>query len=385
MSVEIVNPKACAGCGACAAACPIHCISMDRNDKGFQVPRIDSSTCIQCDKCEKVCQILHPISNACIETDEEAAAYACRNIEERARLNSSSGGVFPLLAELTIEKGGVVFGAAFDEAFNVRHIAVEDKEGLGLLYGSKYVQSNLGNTYKAAEEYLKSGVQVLFSGTPCQIEGLYCFLGKDYENLITVGVSCHGAPSPAVWEKYTAEKKQDYKGKITAIRFRDKKTGWKNYSLTLAFENGEEYSTPFGSDLYMLCFLINYSLRDACYICPHKGAHRNSDITLADFWGIEKELPEMDDDTGTSLVLLQTPKGEKLFHEIRNGLECKDVDTELAVGLNAGLSKQPHFPEKREQFFRNLYSMKLETAYKNAETQPVFNRIKRRIMRKLRR
>lgn len=198
--IRIDRPTDCCGCEACAQRCPKQCIAMHADAEGFLYPRINTAACIDCGLCEQVCPVLRPAAPR-----TPTAVYAAKNPDERIRMESSSGGVFTLLAERTIRAGGVVFGARFDEAWEVVHDSTETIEGLAAFRGSKYVQSRIGTSFARAEEFLKQGRQVLFTGTPCQIAGLNRFLRRSYDNLLTVDVVCHGVPSPLVWRRYLDE------------------------------------------------------------------------------------------------------------------------------------------------------------------------------------
>lgn len=195
--ITIIDKSQCCGCTACASACPKHCIVLKEDEQGFLYPRVDESKCIDCHLCEKVCPVLKPF-----EKQNPQEVFAIINPDEEIRLASSSGGVFTALAKQILHAGGIVFGAAFDDNWQVHHISVTKVEDLALLRSSKYVQSRIEKTYTVVEEYLKKGTQVLFSGTPCQIAGLKHYLRKEYDNLLSVDVVCHGVPSPLVWEKY---------------------------------------------------------------------------------------------------------------------------------------------------------------------------------------
>lgn len=237
--IRITEPKDCCGCSACATCCPKHCISMEQDKKGFVYPHVDENTCINCGLCEKVCPMLNPR-----KADTPVHEYAVQNKDEKVRSNSSSGGVFASLASSVIDSGGIVFGAAFDEDWNVHHTGVESEDMLFLLQGSKYTQSRIDDAYAKAEACLKAGRTVLFSGTPCQIAGLKGYLRKVYENLLTVDVVCHGAPSPKVWEEYlkTITRSKSVSGKntvllslkdspLSGVAFREKRTGWQKYGF----------------------------------------------------------------------------------------------------------------------------------------------------------
>ena len=230
--IKIIQKEQCCGCSACLHICPKHSISFREDKEGFLYPQVDTATCIDCGLCEKVCPVLNQG-----EERMPLKVYAAKHADDEIRMKSSSGGIFTLLADQIIDKGGVVFGARFNENWEVVHDYTETKEGLAPFRGSKYVQSNIGNSYKQVEEFLKTGREVMFTGTPCQVAGLKKFLRIDYENLLTVDFVCHGVPSPMVWRKYLAEEivRQGNNPVVTGVNFRDKSTGWKKFSFVLNF------------------------------------------------------------------------------------------------------------------------------------------------------
>jgi coenzyme F420-reducing hydrogenase beta subunit len=294
----------CTGCTACAAVCPKGCISMQPDADGFCHPVIDESSCIGCGLCKKVCPVLHPVT-----LEHTPTAWAAESRDEASRLKSTSGGVFPELAKDILERGGAVFGAAYDENFRVIHICAEGTGELDRLRGAKYAQSDMSDIFVDVKSRLDVGQQVLFSGTPCQVLGLKTYLRKDYANLLTVDLVCHSVPSPLAWEKYL-----EYisGGKtITAVNLRSKDTGWSRYRYCNRFDyaDGSNRTDGSGQSLYMKLFVGGYITRPSCANCPAKGYARVSDLTLGDFWGIWDIRPELDDDRGVSLVMAQTEKG----------------------------------------------------------------------------
>lgn len=365
--IQIDNKKACCGCWACVQRCPRNCITMHEDEEGFSYPIVDTSACIECGLCEKVCPVLNQA-----EAKRPLDVYAAINPNEEVRLNSSSGGIFTQLAEKVIADGGVVFGARFDEHWEVVHDYCETSAGLAAFRGSKYVQSRIGACYRHVENFLKSGRRVLFSGTSCQIAGLHRFLGKEYDNLLTVDVICHGVPSPLVWRKYVEAIKtcpQDIIGKnttlhfadkntaIAGIAFRDKVSGWKRYGFTVRSidENNQErilFRETFYENLFMGGFLKDIYLRPSCYACPSKSGKAQSDITLGDYWGIEHQHPAMDDDKGTSLVLLHTDKGRQVFCR----LNCQSKRSSYEQGLtgNPSIEQSVEMPRIRRKFYRKF-------------------------------
>ena len=274
---------------------------------------------------------------------EPIKSFACKNPDLGIRLQSSSGGVFTLLAIYFIEKGGVVFGARFDNQWNVIHDFTASISGLQYFRGSKYVQSCLGDSYKKCKEFLKQGRQVLFSGTPCQIAGLKNYLGKEHENLMTIDTICHAVPSPKIWNKFLDEtcaglyiNRKD----IEKIDFRDKSFGWENYSFTIDYaQKGvlQQLKNQFVHNPYGKSFLQHLSIRPSCTQCPAKEGKSHSDITLGDFWGIDEIFPEFNDDKGVGLLLINSEKGQRIVSEIE--LELVEVDLKSAIFYNPSWQK----------------------------------------------
>ena len=344
------NKADCCGCTACQQICPVPCITMEPDEEGFLYPKINEGLCIGCRKCEAVCPIQSPPP-----VKAEAQTYVGYAKNENVRSVSSSGGIFSLAAAYVFKRGGVVFGAAFDDAFAVHHICVESEKDLDRLRGSKYVQSSLENTYAQTEEYLIDGRWVLFSGTACQIAGLKNYLGKEYDRLLTIDVLCHGVPSPKIWKLYLEDQERKYNSKIISIQFRDKKLGWKRYSIRIQFENGQEYAVPFTKDKFMNMFLANIDLRPACHDCRFKEFPRVSDMTIGDCWGIENYMPEMDDDKGTSLFMVHSPKGERILEAIREDLAVKEAELNRFLSGDADLRKSVDMHPNRKKYWAGVY------------------------------
>lgn len=351
--IKITDKTKCSGCCACANACDVDAIIMKTDNEGFWYPKILDS-CIKCGKCETVC----PIIDKPIAKEFDVKAYAAYNKNEDIRRKSSSGGVFTLLAEYILENDGVVFGAGFDEGCKkLKHIAVTTPEQLDKLQGSKYLQSDIGISYSLAKEYLEAGKKVLFTGTPCQINGLVKFLGKKYDNLFLQDLICHGVPSPLFWEMYLNEQEKKESTTVKKVDFRDKISGWNRYSVTFEFFSGVKSSKKFSNDRFMRIFLRNYCLRPSCYNCSFKGVNRASDITLGDFWGVEEVLPSLNDDKGISLVLVNSEKGQRLFDEIIEKCFVEQVDMETAILHNSAAKESMKMNRQRKTFFQDLGNM----------------------------
>lgn len=354
--IEIKNKKDCCGCYACYNICPKECITMESDNEGFWYPKIDKDKCINCNLCEKVCPIINPVKRA----NSKKIAYAGINKDDQIRVKSSSGGIFSILAEYIIKNNGIIYGASFDENFNIKHKRILCNTDLDLLRGSKYVQSSIGDIYKQVKSDLESNRQVLFTGTPCQVEGLRSYLRKEYVNLITMDFICHGVPSPLVWKKYLEEMKKSKQENIKNIYFRNKDIGWKVSSLKIIFDE-KIYINNLSKDLFMKGFLQDVYLRPSCYSCKFKKINRVSDITVADFWGIENILPKMDDDKGTSLIVIHSEKGEQLFDKLSETMILNEVNLNEAIKYNPSMIKSVKYNEKRNSFFAELNSVKALT------------------------
>lgn len=346
--IHIIDKANCCGCEACVQICPKKCISLERDKEGFLYPIVNKSICIKCDLCEKVC----PELNQYEERPPSEVIAAC-NKDEECRSASSSGGIFSFLAYRTIEAGGIVFGAKFDNQWQVVIDSAETKDDLAPFRGSKYVQARIGDSYIRCKKYLDDGRQVLFTGTPCHIAGLKHYLRKSYRNLLTCDVICYGVPSPMVWRRYIEESVPSGIENITNIRFRDKRIGWKQFSFTIDYRDGGEIHTltsPFNQNSYMCSFLGKLILRPSCYSCPAKNGKSHSDITLADYWGVDEVNPQVDDNKGLSLVLIRTEKGREAI--TTNNLVCTSANYEdvLKYNYSVVLSATPH--PRRNKFFK---------------------------------
>jgi coenzyme F420-reducing hydrogenase beta subunit len=326
--MRITKNEDCTGCSACYSICPQNCIAMIPNSAGFLYPVINIDKCTSCGKCRKVCSDRKKIGKTNI-----LYAMGCYNKNDTIRLKSSSGGIFYLLARKVLMDHGVVFGARFSHNYEVvRHDYIENPDDVYLFQGSKYVQSEIGESYKLVKEFLLQGRKVLFSGTPCQNGGLISFLrGKD-KNLVCVDFICHGVPSPKLWQKYLEFTKRGRT--INSVNFRDKEKGWKNYSLSFFYNDGASSMNTCVEDKFLKLFLEDTCLRDSCYHCAFKTLDKQSDITLADFWGAGNILKNFDDDKGISLVLINSNKGKNLIQQVENNLICQPVSTENSLKLN---------------------------------------------------
>lgn len=321
----------CTGCQACKSICPTSCISMCLNDNGFYYPQIDTEKCISCGKCKKEC----PVANRYKDDNKEPICYTSINKNDEVRTNSSSGGVFFELANYVIDNSGVVFGAIFDECMDVAISSCTTQEELKKACGSKYVQANINGAYEQVKDYLNLGKMVLYSGTPCQIAGLYAYLGEKYENLITVDTVCHGVPSPKAWSEYKSSIVKRYGADIENVNFCCKDTGWQSYSLKFKLKNGEIISKKVTDDIYMHMFISHLIMRPSCYICSFRQKHRQSDITLGDFWGVKKWNDSINDDKGISILLIHSEKGEKLFDSVQKRFDVESIEFKDAITDNA--------------------------------------------------
>lgn len=371
--IKITDKSKCSGCAACANVCPKGCIKMSPDALGFLYPKVDSQVCVDCGLCSKICSILNKSS---LEEYVEKA-YAAKNKDNDVRKNSSSGGIFSLLAQKVLDNGGIVYGAAFDEDCRVNHAAVSSKSELSKLQGSKYVQSNIAFVYRNVENDLKKGKQVLFTGTPCQVNGLYAYLRQEYDNLITQDLICHGVLSSVVFEKYLSYRAQKQGAKVQSMTFRDKTNGWKDYAVKINFDDGSKYSIPHTKDEAMRVYLKNYALRPSCYKCAFKGKNRMSDITLADFWGAKNVVPQMDDDKGLSFVICHSAKGNELLQSILPNTESQNVNYEDVIRYNMSCEKSTPEPKNNKEFCQEILENSFDGVVKKYCKVPFKSKLKR--------
>lgn len=336
---------ACCGCAACADACPAGAVRMALDGEGFRYPVVDEAQCVRCGRCEAVCPLKQVRGG-----DGGRTCLGARAREEAVRLGSSSGGVFPVLAEYVLRRQGAVFGAAFNESMEVVHREAWDMAELEALRRTKYVQSRTDGVYRRVEELLKKGTWVLFCGTPCQVYGLRRFLGGAYPRLILVDLVCYGTPSPGLWRDYAAFLERRH-GTLTAFSFRDKRN--RDHGHTRAYTaGGREYAAALGRDLYCGLYFANLTIRPSCHTCGFAAPDRESDFTLGDFWGVERVRPEADDGMGVSLVILHTDRARKIWSEIRESFDWFPCEEEATLQPRL---RGPAPPSPLRGIFMGLY------------------------------
>lgn len=347
---DVRDHHSCTGCGACVQACPHQAMRMCADAEGFLYPRIDRARCTRCGLCRRIC----PVDRALPKPWQTAEAGYCT--QEDLREASSSGGIFSILAERVLERDGIVWGAAFDERFALRHIGVERIGQLSALRGSKYLQSDVGDAYTHISTALKAGRQVLFSGTPCQVAGLHAALrgASSQEGLLTVDMVCHGVPSPRVFAASVRALEARYRQRIQRFSFRDKRRGWKDFCVAAAFEDGSEYVAGQTEDPYMIAFLRNFCLRPSCHACPYAGEKRQADLTLADLWGAQRVLPGWDDDRGFSLVLVGSERGAAAIDAVRSRFRSAPVDASALARDNPSIFRASAPHPRRAAFMRHV-------------------------------
>ena len=337
----------CTGCTACASVCPVNAIAMEPDHEGFLRPVI-GERCILCRRCEQTCPILHPP----VPGPAPAAAHAVWNRDEAERTASSSGGFFSLLARHVLEQGGAVFGAALDEGMTTRHVCARTVEELAPMRGSKYVQSDLGDTFSQVKALLDAGTAVLFSGVPCQVDGLKRYLGKDYPNLLTCDLVCHGVPSPAVFRAYLDGLEAARGSRAVSVRFKDKSHGWAHPWFTVQFADGSVYTEDFNRTGYGRGFGMQLFLRPACAKCRYTSTSRPADFTLADYWGLDEKLAlPVERDKGVSMVLVNSARGQQVFDALSGRFGQVERPLAEAVAGNPRLASPLKANPRRAAFF----------------------------------
>ncbi|AEE17232.1 Coenzyme F420 hydrogenase/dehydrogenase, beta subunit C-terminal domain [Treponema brennaborense] len=349
MNVSTVEKNKCFGCGSCFQACPKNAIRMEADSEGFLFPKVDEEKCIDCGLCVKKCPSLSPVN---IEKDFVQECYSAVYLADDVCKNSASGGAFASFAINTLKDVGVVFGCAYDDDLNAIHVKIDSLKELSKLQGSKYVSSDTKNTFIETKEILDSGKKVLYSGRPCQITGLLKFLGRQYDNLVTVDLVCHGVPSQLLFSKYLEWLGTKIGGKIIYYSFRDKDAG--GWSCGGKFKTKTKTKTMEAScDPYYASFLRGETYRLSCYECPFANAERIGDLSICDFWGVEKFYPEIDTSKGVSGIIVNSGKGKKLLEKCADSFSIKEISLEELKKQNTNLNHPTPMPEKRKTVYKD--------------------------------
>lgn len=359
-NISKVSAKECCGCTACYSICPLQCIVMKRREDGFLYPIIDSNICVNCGKCLTTCPIVSPSSG-----EEISNAYIARTKDANVLKNSTSGGMSNPLGEYVIRQNGIVYGVCYDKDFRVTYSSACKNAELSKFQGSKYVQSDMGDTYKEIRKNLENDRMVLFCGLPCQVSGLKRYLGKDYKKLITVGLVCHGTPSPLVFQKYLEYLSQKYHSSVKKVVFRKKIYGYHSSAMCVEFTNGSRYIASGRVDYMLLAFFEGLSSRESCYQCQFKGRKRTSDLTLYDGWHYNKLTGKKDDDKGYTIILVHTEKGKETIDKIGDNLFIEQVDIDSAIIADGSMIEhQPERHEKRDTFLSLVHTYGIDIAIK---------------------
>lgn len=374
----------CCGCRACETICPQKCITMTEDEEGFYYPLKQDDLCTDCGLCESVCPSIHKEKIDYKESGNLPKAFMAINKDEAIVHNSASGGVFSAVANAYCKDNFVIFGAQFDDQLRVIHSHVHSLDEIDKYRKSKYVQSDINDSYKKAEEYLKSGKRVLFTGTPCQIAGLRLYLKKEYEHLFCVDLVCHGVPNQKIFDKYIQYIEQKYKEKVTDFTFRhktiDKKGSWNSKNVKLKTDKREVASSP-NKDPYLRGFHGELYYRPSCYKCKYSNPKRISDLTMADFWGVEKLFPDKDVHKGISVLIVNSVKGNKLLSNLNQIMELKEVELDFVIQNNAHLNRPAKINPKRAQFFDLLNKSRFDLAIDRCIPRPsIIRRIASKVL-----
>lgn len=353
--IDIKRKEDCCGCCACVDVCAHQAISLKTDIEGFWYPVVDETKCVDCGLCSKICPELNIADIKKNDYPQPTHIIAAINKNMSVRWDSTSGGAFSALADAMYEEGGYVSGAIYNEDFSVRNFISNNPEDLKKLRSSKYLQSKAEGIYKEIRDLLRKGEKVLACGTPCQMAALRSFLRKDYENLIIVDFICRGVNSPKVYRKYLDSLERKFGGKVVYVKAKNKELGWRNLTRKVVFDNGKSYYGVHMQDDFRRGYHTNVYCRPSCYSCQYKGFPRMADITIADYWGIEKVDPNMDNNIGTSMILLNSNKGIAYFEKVKDKLEWEETKFESILSGNIALRK-PIEPAKidRKAFFEDL-------------------------------
>lgn len=338
----------CCGCGSCAIVCPVSAIKMEADEEGFFYPHIDNNICIDCGLCKKNCAF-----QSKKKWKSEFATrkiYAAKHFNKKVVAESSSGGAFTAISDFVLNQGGVVCGAAFNVNFEVQHIFTYDKEQRDALRGSKYIQSNIFSVFEKTKKYLSEGYKVLFVGTPCQVDAVKNYLkNRNIDNLILCDIVCHGVASSTIFRDYLCWLEKKYKSSIVEYNFRNKRYAW--LGAQAKFKNGKIYYNDAEADVFFAMFLSHYILRPSCGNCEYACTERISDITIADFWGVEKSMPEFYSRDGVSLIITNTLEGQRIFDCIKTDIEY--IESSMKNCLQPSLIMSSKHAENRAMFWND--------------------------------
>ncbi len=370
----MIDREKCTGCTACYAICSKSAIKMEQDTEGFLYPSIQKEKCISCGLCDKVC----PVGKE--GTAQTEKVFACRANNSEIVERSSSGGIFSLLAEEILARNGIVIGCALVERVYAKHIVIESLKDLEKLRRSKYVQSDKQDVFKIAKEKLDSGKIVMFVGTPCETAGLQSYLRKKYDNLLLVDFICHGTPSPLVWSRYIEYMNKKQQSEVVDANFRNKKCGWRKFSMELSFADKSKTLTVLTEDDYLRGFLSDLYLRKSCYTCSFKGENYCSDITIGDFFAVNRAMPEIDHDEGTSLVITHTSQGINFLESVKPVMQCWDLD-ESFLKYNGAYFSSPHKNYWRKKAIREITREDFHTVIERYCGLGIKSKIRRKISR----
>lgn len=371
--INIIKKSECTGCNACSNICPTNCISAGMDNDGFYYPEVVIEKCIACKKCLDTCPIMHPARTA--ENSVKPTVYAAWSLDDFTRYTSTSGGIFSEFAKYILAKKGSVAGAYYNKEHLVEHGVIDNFEAIEKLRQSKYIQSDIGLTFREIKNRLQHDKLVAFCGSPCQVAGLLNYLGKKHDKLITFDFVCRGANSPKVYLKYLKMLEKKYDSKINKVWFKNKTYGWNRFSTKIDFENGQEYIQDRNNDLFMKGYFHNLYIRSSCFQCQYKSFPRISDITLADFWGISKYDKSIDDFNGVSLIMINSAIGNNLFNGIKNVVFSKEQPLEIAIKGNGCILQSVKPTPQREKFLKKVDQLSFDECIHRFSKPPLYYKI----------
>jgi len=348
------NREDCYGCSACQHICPQSAIGMNPDEEGFLYPNINEDLCVDCGRCTEICPVTHKGN---YKKNDMPRFYVARHKSQEVLWQSTSGGAFTAISDVILRQNGVIYGADYDEDFHVLHQRAETPEKRDRMRISKYVQSDMGDTYIQIKADLQEGRMVLFTGTPCQAAGLRGFMGTSplMDRLFICDLICHSIPSPLIWEEYKQLLERENGGKLVSVQFRSKKDGWSRANSNKGFLFTTDKSPEIQEDdrFYQLFFKVGAITRPSCSQCPFTDIHRVSDLTIADYWGIEKYSPEWFDPLGVSVIIVNSPKGADLFDQCQQELHSEERPKEESLNEQKRLREPSQIPENRSLFWEN--------------------------------